>query len=75
MKKKIQCKVCGAKFYPKNSYEVYESQRIFSAISANTYDATDCPNCGSQRLLGVRNPKVEPKELKEERGNENESNA
>lgn len=61
MKRKLKCNVCGTKFQPKSTYEVCEPKAVVDVFTnaSRTYDATDCPNCGCQKVLGVRIPKVQ----------------
>lgn len=68
---KLKCKVCGERFLPRKetTYQVQEELSGFAALSATNriYDATDCPRCGRQHILGVRVP------MYKERGIEHEA--
>lgn len=68
--KKIKCGVCGKRF-------VLDKEQRYTAVSAglsrltepNTYyDAFDCPQCGCQIIVGVR------EKTSIETGKENEDN-
>ena len=57
---KIKCKVCGKRYMPckETTYQVKEELSGLAALSEKytIYDATDCPRCGTQCLLGIRVP-------------------
>lgn len=57
---KIKCKVCGKRYMPSKEiiYQVKEELSGLAALCATNkiYDATDCPRCGSQALIGSRVP-------------------
>lgn len=52
------CKVCKSYYKPKkeNRYEVVESKGVLSAIAApaKVFEAFDCPKCGCQNLVNIR---------------------
>lgn len=68
---KLKCKVCGERYLPRKE-TTYQAQEVLTGIAAlgateRIYDATDCPRCGCQLLLGIRVP------MYKERGIEHES--
>ena len=54
----MKCKVCGKRFKPikENRYEVVKNPEGILALtqSSTTYEAFDCPRCGCQNIVGVR---------------------
>ena len=63
MRKKYTCKVCGRKFELKveNKYMVTESKGISEVFCGITvFDAFDCPFCGCQNVMNVREPEYLP---------------
>ena len=58
MKGKYKCKVCGKKFELSinNRYTVINKKAFIEAIisSSTEYDAFDCPYCGCQNIVNVR---------------------
>lgn len=58
MLKKLRCSVCGYRFVPARNL-VYQAKTRVSALQALTerptvYDAMDCPHCGCQISLKIR---------------------
>ena len=64
--KKLKCGICGSSFEIKkeNVYEAYDTVALLKALNetGKTYDAIDCPECGCQKILQVRLPKVDSSE-------------
>jgi len=61
MNKKIKCSVCGYRVTPKRE----RTLRVDNNLSANNFiysDAMDCPNCGCQILLKLREMRYSPVE-------------
>lgn len=60
--KKIECKVCGSKFdydiskvyQTRESVETGIKAAISGGIEPKIFDTIDCPNCGCQNYLAVR---------------------
>ena len=54
----MKCKVCGKriKLNKDNMYMVKISEGIFSFKTPRIFDAIDCPKCGTQNILCVREP-------------------
>lgn len=70
--KKIKCGVCGKRFVP-DKEQRYTAGKVSAGLSRLTtpytyYDAFDCPQCGCQIIVGVR------EETSIETGMENENN-
>lgn len=66
----IKCKSCGKVFVPNlDMHYVAAGQNFSGIISVNKtyYDAYDCPNCGTQHIMGERkdNMKIRTKEQHE----------
>ena len=59
-----RCKVCGKKLILHYSlrYEVTRTPVGFNCLTerAVTYEAFDCPKCGCQNIVGIREVKNEP---------------
>ena len=62
----MKCKVCGKRFIPKKHkvYRVKESIGTFEALTkaAKTIECIDCPRCGTQRMLNIREERPVPPE-------------
>ncbi len=58
MEKKLQCNICNFEFKidKKQKYQVKSESIMLRPVG--TYDAIDCPNCGSQILIKIRLPKL-----------------
>ena len=58
--KKIKCRVCGHKFQAekKNLYFATKNQGVVDALSKGQtiIECFDCPMCGCQQMVGVREP-------------------
>ena len=56
--KKLKCEVCGKRFEPASDkkYNVLKQPVGLQAIVERPviYEAFDCPKCGCQKLVGVR---------------------
>lgn len=52
--KKQTCKVCGNKFELKKENRYTASRRESIFCIPTYYDAFDCPVCGCQNIVGVR---------------------
>lgn len=67
---KIKCSVCGKRFLLKKEdvYQTVESLSLTQALTSTpkTYDVTDCPQCGCQKLLGIRMPKAAERIIEDE---------
>ena len=54
----MKCKVCGKRFkaIKENRYEVVKHPEGLQVLtqSSTTYEAFDCPKCGCQNIVGVR---------------------
>jgi ssDNA-binding Zn-finger/Zn-ribbon topoisomerase 1 len=64
------CKVCKSYYKAKkeNRYEVVESKGALSAIAApaRVFEAFDCPKCGCQNIVNVRESKRYTEPIKDE---------
>ena len=53
-----KCKVCGKRFEleKSNRYDVVKNPEGLQALtqSSTTYEAFDCPKCGCQNIVGIR---------------------
>lgn len=64
--RKIMCKICGCEFIPQKQ-DIYLSRqagesgiaRTFSTHEPTLYESMDCPICGCQTLLGIRQQRNE----------------
>ncbi len=61
--KKMECKVCGTRIKPAKD-EIYAATERLTPMElltskARVFDAIDCPRCGCQNLLAIREPRVE----------------
>ena len=58
-----KCKVCGKKLTLRSDlrYEVTRTPVGFNCLTEGpiTYDAFDCPKCGCQNIVGIRETKNE----------------
>ena len=75
--KKIRCEVCGKDFEleKQNVYRVREPYYPLAGLAApvRTYDATDCPHCGCQKILTERYDRIIGENATErEEGEDNE---
>lgn len=65
----MKCKVCGKRFIPKKNkvYRVKESIGTFEALTkaAKTIECIDCPRCGTQRMLNIREERPVPPQTDE----------
>lgn len=61
--KRIKCKVCGNRFFPhrENMYLAVEKQALGQVLvsAPKVTECFDCPLCGCQNAVNVRNPKQE----------------
>lgn len=73
------CKVCKSYYKAKkeNRYEVIESKGVLSAIAApaKVFEAFDCPKCGCQNIVNIRETGSLPEytQNKESETNENDT--
>lgn len=62
--KRLKCKICGTKFYPKSEdkYIAQEKAQGLMALTKQTvaYDAFNCPQCGCQILVNEILPVYNP---------------
>lgn len=62
------CKVCKSYYKAKkeNRYEVIESKGVLSAIAApaKVFEAFDCPKCGCQNIVNIRETESLPEYTK-----------
>lgn len=66
MIKKVKCNVCNYKFNVNKDkiYEVTENKGITAIMSgSDTFDATNCPRCGCQKILWKRLPRIETEKV------------
>lgn len=58
-----KCKACGKRFrlLAKNRYDVYVKPVGINVLTQGTthYEAFDCPKCGCQNIVGVREERKE----------------
>ena len=62
-KKKTECGVCGYRFIP-DKEAIYTAEEPRSMLETLTtaptrFSAVDCPRCGCQIALAIRNPKID----------------
>lgn len=60
----MKCKVCGRRFNPEKAhkYEIVRSNGLSGAILGNAltrHEAFDCPKCGCQNVVNLREISVE----------------
>jgi hypothetical protein len=63
--KKVKCKICKHRFSLSKEM-LYVAQEIACGVNIFTpatkmFDAVDCPKCGCQLLLNIREPAVDAK--------------
>lgn len=62
MRHKYKCRKCGYKFYLKkdNLYTVKERLSVTEALtkSPSILEAFDCPICGCQNIVGIREERM-----------------
>lgn len=68
-KKKTECRVCGYRFTPERE-NIYTAEEPRSALEMLTaapvrFSAVDCPRCGCQIALAIRNPRIDLPDITE----------
>lgn len=65
----MKCKICGKRFIPKTGkvYRVKESVGVIASLAtpAKTIECVDCPRCGVQHMLNIREDKPVPPQTDE----------
>lgn len=72
-KKKTECGVCGYRFIPYKEaiYTTEEPRTMLETLTTapTRFSAVDCPRCGCQIPLAIRNPRIDLPDITE-RNNE-----